>query len=112
MLELTPKSKKQRSFTSIILRKEGRYCRPTLWQLFYVKENPPVVFMYVFHLVNIAGVNEQTLYNKTRNSVDAVQNRCQFLKNLAMSLMKPEQNRAQLQSLPAAEQSTATKSSS
>ena len=50
-----------------------------------------------FHLVDIADVNRQILCNKTRNSVDAVQNRRQFLKNLAMSLMKTHlQNRAQL----------------
>ena len=61
-------------------------------------------------LLNIAGVNGQTFYNKTRNSVDAVQNRRQFLKNLAMSLMKAHlQNRAQLQSLPADIQSILSK---
>ena len=54
-----------------------------------------------FHLVNIAGVNGQILFNKTRKSVDEAQNRRQFLKNLAMSLMKPYlQDRAQLQNLP------------
>ena len=63
-----------------------------------------------FHLVNISGVNGQILYNKTRNSVDAVQNKSQFLKNLAMSLMKPHlQNRVQLQSLPADIQSILSK---
>ena len=50
-----------------------------------------------FHLVNISGVNGQILYNKTRNSVDAVQKRRQFFKNHAMSLMKPHLlNRTQL----------------
>ena len=59
-------------------------------------------FCIFFHLVNIAGVNGQVLYNKFRNSVDAVQNRRQFLKNLTISLMKPHlKNRASLQSLPA-----------
>ena len=54
-----------------------------------------------FHLVNIAGVNGQILFKKTRKLVDEAQNRRQFLKNLAMSLMKPHlQDRAQLQNLP------------
>ena len=56
--------------------------------------------LYIFfHFVKIAGVIGQILYN---NSVDAIQNRRQFFKNLTMSLMKPHlQNRAQLQSLSA-----------
>ena len=63
-----------------------------------------------FHLVNIAGVNGQTLFNKTRKSVDEAQNRRQFLKNLAMSLMEPHlQDRAQLQNLPSDIQSILSK---
>ena len=63
-----------------------------------------------FHLVNIAGVNGQILFNKTRKSVDEAQNRRQFLKNLAMSLMKPHlQDRAQLQNLPSDIQSILSK---
>ena len=63
-----------------------------------------------FHLVNIAGVNGQILFNKTRKSVDEAQNRRQFLKNLAMSLMKLHlQDRAQLQNLPSDIQSILSK---
>ena len=63
-----------------------------------------------FHLVNIAGVNGQILFNKTRKSVDEAQTRLQFLKNLAMSLMKPHrQDRAQLQNLPSDIQSILSK---
>ena len=63
-----------------------------------------------FHLVNIAGVNGQILFNKTRKSVDEAQNRRQFLKNLAMSLMKPHlQDRAQLQNFPSDIQSILSK---
>ena len=44
---------------------------------------------------------DKIVFNKTRKSVDEAQNRRQFLKNLAMSLMKPHlQDRAQLQNLP------------
>ena len=63
-----------------------------------------------FHLVNIAGVNGRILFNKTRKSVDEAQNRRQFLKNLAMSLMKPHlQDKAQLQNLPSDIQSILSK---
>ena len=63
-----------------------------------------------FHLVNIAGVNGQILFNKTRKSVDEAQNRRQFFKNLAMSLTKPHlQDRAQLQNLPSDIQSILSK---
>ena len=63
-----------------------------------------------FHLVNIAGVNGQILFNKTRKSVDEAQNRRQFLKNLAMSLIKPHlQDRAQLQNLQSDIQSILSK---
>ena len=63
-----------------------------------------------FHLENTAGVNGQILFNKTRKSVDEAQNRRQFLKNLAMSLMKPHlQDRAQLQNLPSDIQSILSK---
>ena len=63
-----------------------------------------------FHLVTIAGVNGQILFNKTRKSVDEAQNMRHFLKNLAMSLMKPHlQDRAQLQNLPSDIQSTLSK---
>ena len=63
-----------------------------------------------FHLVNIAGVNGQILFNQIRKSVDEAQNRRQFLKNLAMSLIKPHlQDRAQLQNLPSDIQSILSK---
>ena len=63
-----------------------------------------------FYLVNIVGVNGQILFNKTRRSVDEAQNRRQFLKNLAMSLMKPHlQDRAQLQNIPSDIQSIVSK---
>ena len=63
-----------------------------------------------FHLVNIAGVKGQILFNKTRKSVDEAQNRRQFLKNLAMSLIKPHlQDRAHLQNLPSDIQSILSK---
>ena len=55
-------------------------------------------------------MNGQILFNKTRKSVDEAQNRRQFLKNLAMSLMKPHlQDRAQLQNLPSDIQSILSK---
>ena len=53
-----------------------------------------------FHLVNIAGVNGQILYNKTRNSVDAVQ------------ASVPQESCHEFYEALSAEQSTATKSSS
>ena len=63
-----------------------------------------------FHLVNIAGVNGQILFNKTHKSVDEAQNRRQFLKNLAMSLMKPHlQDKVQQQNLPSDIQSILAK---
>jgi len=53
-----------------------------------------------FQLLNIAGVNGHILYNMTR-SEDPEQNRRQFLKNLAMGLIKPHmENRALLKNLP------------
>ena len=71
------------------------------------RRRPLCVF---FHLVNIAGVNGRILFNKTRKSVDEAQNRRQFLKNLAMSLMKPHlQDKAQLQNLPSDIQSILSK---
>ena len=53
-----------------------------------------------FQLLNIAGVNGHILHNMTR-SEDKAQKRRQFLKNLAMGLIKPHmENRALLKNLP------------
>jgi hypothetical protein len=53
-----------------------------------------------FQLLNIAGVNGYILHNMTR-SEDKAQKRRQFLKNLAMGLIKPHmENRALLKNLP------------
>jgi len=53
-----------------------------------------------FQLLNIAGVNGLILHNMTR-SEDKAQKRRQFLKNLAMGLIKPHmENRALIKNLP------------
>jgi hypothetical protein len=53
-----------------------------------------------FQLLNIADVNGHILHNMAR-SEDKAQNRRQFLKNLAMSLIKPHtENRALIRNLP------------
>jgi chemotaxis receptor (MCP) glutamine deamidase CheD len=52
-----------------------------------------------FQLLNIAGVNGHILHNMTR-SEDKAQKRRQFLKNLAMGLIKPHmENGALLKNL-------------
>ena len=56
--------------------------------------------MHIFQLLNIAGVNGLILHNMTR-SEDKAQKRRQFLKNLAMGLIKPHmENRALIKNLP------------
>ena len=93
-----PKPKSQRSSSSIILRKEG-WIQLTNFAAIILSQGEPAGGFYVsfFYFVNIAGVNGQILFNKTHKPVDEAQNRRQFLKNLAMSLMKPHlQDRAQL----------------
>ena len=60
-----------------------------------------MAFMCLFSSCKHCRHEWKILFNKTRKSVDEAQNRRQFLKNLAMSLIKPHlQDRAQLQNLP------------